>query len=181
MFYPSLGCVVLHIGVWLQHQRVKRPPPRERCNYYIGVVAVMLSVNWVDYWCRYDLFCTKPCQLPWVNWLGDGDIYPMLPLIPFSGKLSREKPFTNFAVLWLFAKVSPMKFGAVVSFCMAKASNPRKFSARKSPIYENFLPQKFPTIQYILIPHEALHACSFNMLLPTIWIRPTNLTVYCMR
>ena len=69
----------------------------------------------------------------------------------------------NFAVLWLFAKVSPMKFGAVVSFCMAKASNPRK-----SPIYENFLPRKFPILQYILIPHEALHVCSFNVLLPTI-------------
>ena len=115
-----------------------------------------------------------------LSWLGDGGIYPLLSVIPYSEKLSREKPFTNFAVLWLFAKVFPMKFGPVMSFGMAKASNLRKFSAQKSPIYKSFLPRKFPTIQYILILCEALHA-PFNMLLPTIWIRPVNLTVYCVR
>ena len=32
--------------------------------------------------------------------------------MPYSGKLSREKTFTNFAVLWLFVKVFSMKLGA---------------------------------------------------------------------
>ena len=34
----------------------------------------------------------------------------------YSGKLSREKTFLNFAVLWLFAKVFSVKFGGVASF-----------------------------------------------------------------
>ena len=39
----------------------------------------------------------------------------------YSGKLLREK---TFAVLWLFVKVFSVRFGGVVSFGMAKASNP---------------------------------------------------------
>ena len=49
--------------------------------------------------------------------------------IPYSGKLSREKTFGNFAVLWLFAKVFSAKFGSVVSFGTARASNLQKFSS----------------------------------------------------
>ena len=66
-------------------------------------------------------------------------------------KLSREKTFAIFAVLWLNAKVFSVKFGDVVSFGTAKASNPRKFSPRKwyySPICESILPRKFPAIRY---------------------------------
>ena len=33
-------------------------------------------------------------------------------LVPYSRELLREKPFVNFAVLWLFAKVFFAKFGA---------------------------------------------------------------------
>ena len=33
-------------------------------------------------------------------------------LSPYSGKLLREKTFANLAVLWLFAKVFSVKFGA---------------------------------------------------------------------
>ena len=33
-------------------------------------------------------------------------------LVPYSRELLREKPFMNFAVLWLFAKVFFAKFGA---------------------------------------------------------------------
>ena len=70
--------------------------------------------------------------------------------IPYSRKLSREKTFANFTVLWLFAKVFSTKFGGVVSFGAAQANNPRKFSQRKpsfSPLHESFLPWKFPAIQ----------------------------------
>ena len=62
----------------------------------------------------------------------------------------------NFAVLWLFTKVFSVKFGGVVSFSTARASNPRKFSPQKSyfsPIRESFLPGKFPAIWYIIRQH----------------------------
>ena len=52
--------------------------------------------------------------------------------LPYSGKLSREKTFANFAVLWLFTKVFFTKFGGIASFGAAKASNPRKFSLKFS-------------------------------------------------
>ena len=52
-------------------------------------------------------------------------------MIPYSRKLSREKTFADFAVLWLFAKVFSVKFGGVASFGAAKASNPQKFSPQK--------------------------------------------------
>ena len=44
--------------------------------------------------------------------------------LPYNGKLSREKTFVNFTVLWLFAKVFSTKFGGLASFGVAKASNP---------------------------------------------------------
>ena len=65
-------------------------------------------------------------------------------------ELLREKTFMNFAVLWLFGKVFSAKFGSVVSFGTAKASNPRKFSLQKS----GFLSRKFSTIHdmsYVVI------------------------------
>ena len=68
-------------------------------------------------------------------------------LIPYSGKLLREKTFANFAVLWLSAKVFSAKLGDVVFFGTAKASNLRRFSTQKSyfaPICGSFLPRKFP-------------------------------------
>ena len=46
--------------------------------------------------------------------------------ILYSGKISREKTFANFSVLWLFAKVFSVKFGGVASFGTAKVSNPWK-------------------------------------------------------
>ena len=80
-------------------------------------------------------------------------------LLPYSRKLSREKTFTNFAVLWRFAKVFFAKFGGVVSFGKAEVSNLRRFSPWKSyfsPIRESFLPWKFSAIRYrlrgILLP-----------------------------
>ena len=69
----------------------------------------------------------------------------------YSRKLSGEKTVMNFTALWLFAKVFSVKFGCVASFGVAKASNLRTFSQRKSyfsPIRVSFLPQKFPAIRY---------------------------------
>ena len=57
--------------------------------------------------------------------------------VPYSGKLSREKTFADFAVLWLFAKVFSVKFGGMASFGAAKANNPRKFSPWKSYFHQS--------------------------------------------
>ena len=51
------------------------------------------------------------------------------------GKLSREKAFMNFAVLWILAKVFSVKFGSVASLGMAKVSNLQKFSPLKVSHY----------------------------------------------
>ena len=68
--------------------------------------------------------------------------------IPYSGKLSREKTFANFTVLWLFVKVFSAKFGGVALWCckseqfvkvfFAKIvffTNLRKFSSSKVSCY----------------------------------------------
>ena len=53
----------------------------------------------------------------------------------------------NFTVLWLFVKVSSVKFGGVASYGAAKASSPRK--SYFSPIHETFLPaRKFSSVWY---------------------------------
>ena len=62
--------------------------------------------------CVAVLKCTKPG-------MGSGLIVRLILL--YGGKLSKN--FANFAVLWLFAKVFPAKFGDVLSFGVAKASN----------------------------------------------------------
>ena len=62
-------------------------------------------------------------------------------VLPYSGKLSREKTFVNFAILCLSTKV----------FSMIRASNPLKFSLRHPifpPACERFIPRKIPTIRF---------------------------------
>ena len=56
--------------------------------------------------------------------------------LPYSGKLSREKTFVNFVVLWLFAKVFSAKFLGMVSFGVAKVRNPQKFSPQRSYFHQ---------------------------------------------
>ena len=76
--------------------------------------------------------------------------YQTISSIPYSGTLSREKTFANFAVLWLFAKVFSVKFGAWRPFAGQKRAICEVFSAKIvfSPIRESFLPRKFPAIRY---------------------------------
>ena len=40
----------------------------------------------------------------------------------YSGKLSREKSFANFTVLWLYVKAFSAKSGGIASFGMVKES-----------------------------------------------------------
>ena len=61
----------------------------------------------------------------------------LVKLLPYSGELSRKKTFANFAVLWVFAKVFSTKFGSVVSFGAAKASNLQKFFSAKITFFTN--------------------------------------------
>ena len=73
-------------------------------------------------------------------------------IIPYSGKLSREKTFTNFANLVPFVKVISTKIGlsrfGLFPVC---GESTKVFSAKYyiSLIRESFLPRKFPTIRYI--------------------------------
>ena len=98
---------------------------------------------------RVDTVPKNRSQSPFLLSAVDSSICNMAS-IPYSGKLSREKTFMNFTVLWLFAKVFSTKFGGMASFGAAKVSSPQKFSLQKSyfsPIHESFLPQKFPGIR----------------------------------
>ena len=51
--------------------------------------------------------------------------------VPYSGKLSREKTFANFTVLWLYTKVFSVKFGAW------RPSAQQKRAIRESFLHEN--------------------------------------------
>ena len=76
--------------------------------------------------------------------------------IPYSGKLLREKTFTNFAVLWLFAKVFPVKFGGLVSLGAAQMGIPQKFLC-KNCIFHQFVKvfslESFPLYSIVTIVH----------------------------
>ena len=76
--------------------------------------------------------------------------------IPYSRKLSREKTFANFTVMWLFAKVFSAKFGGAVSFGLAKASN------RENLFFTNswkFSPSKVSrdTVLSTMVCHVLFH------------------------
>ena len=64
--------------------------------------------------------------------------------VPYSGKLSREKAFVNFAVLWLFMKVFSVKFGAWHSLVRHKWAIRETFLRKSyfSPIHKSFFPLK---------------------------------------
>ena len=90
-----------------------------------------------------DMHCTPSCLfvecfVAFSTLLFNTSTYIFLPVIPYSRKLSREKTFANFVVLWLFAKVFFTKFGGMASVGVAKASNPQKFSLRK-PYFTKFM------------------------------------------
>ena len=113
--------------------------------------------------------------------------YVSIFLLPCSGKLSREKTFANFAVLWLFTKVffSPRNLGHGVLRQGKSEQSAKVFSTKIvfSPIRESFLPQKFPGIWYLcmLVSSFSLHfAWLTRKLLSWItraFIHPDNTTV----
>ena len=84
-------------------------------------------------------------------WVGPHKHWSHEPYILYSGKLLREKTFVNFTVLWLFAKFFSAKFGDVVFFGAAQASNPQKVFSTKIIFFTNsrkFSPSKVSTMWY---------------------------------
>ena len=83
---------------------------------------------------------------------------------PYSGKLSREKTFANFVVLWLYAKLLSAKFGVWRPLVWQKRAIRESF-LRENRLFTNsrkFLPRKFTAIRYIIcvlnVPkHSRLH------------------------
>ena len=72
-------------------------------------------------------------------------------LILTSGKLSREKIFTNFAILQPPVKVFSTKFSTChIHYAIDQYHSAQVFYNYTSllPIYENFLPRKFPAMRY---------------------------------
>ena len=53
-----------------------------------------------------------------------------LGVLQYSGKLSREKTFANFTILWLFAKVFSTKFGPWRSLTQQSEQSAKVFSAK---------------------------------------------------
>jgi len=152
---------------------------------------------------------------PWATWLYQSHLWRLMHALlfklavllwkdyriagNFQGSLSREKTFANFTVLWLFSKIFSAKFGSVASFGAAKACNLRKISPRQlyfSPIYESFLPQKFPALWYVVYnsittiinggSNKLVHSTKFehphlNQQSQTEWHLAILSTYVCMR
>ena len=64
-------------------------------------------------------------------------------LLLYSRKLSREKTSTNFAVLWLFAKISPQNFGAWCPLARQKRA------IRKSFLCKNIIFHQFTKVFFL--------------------------------
>ena len=85
--------------------------------------------------------------------------------LPYSGKLSREKTFANFVVVWLFVKVFSAKFWGMVSFGAAKVSNPRKFFSMKIVFFTNsqkFSPLKVSYYTVHTIQQQNCKYCKYS-------------------
>ena len=59
------------------------------------------------------------------------DLFPSICILyMYSGKLSSEKTFANFEVLWVFAKIFYAKFGGVMSFGGTSKQSVNVFSTK---------------------------------------------------
>ena len=86
-----------------------------------------------------------------------------LGVLQYSGKLSREKTFANFTILWLFTKVFSTKFGPWRSLTQQSEQSAKVFSA-KIVFFTNLLPPHNTKIARregkAVIP-SSLHPLSF--------------------
>ena len=95
------------------------------------------------------LFICSLCwqfKLHWCLWLSIYQQHCWF-AIPYSGKLSREKTFTNFVVLWLFAKVFSMKFWVWHPLARRKRAFRESFLCKNCIVYQSkqvFSLESFP-------------------------------------
>ena len=78
--------------------------------------------------------------------------------IPYSGKLLKEKTFTNFVVLEPSTKFLH-RIWACHTHLLIAFSIPQKFSPQNGHFFaicESFLPQNFPTIRYVTGNKEVI-------------------------
>jgi len=78
-------------------------------------------------------------------------------LVLYSGETFEGEKFRKFCGFVAIRKSFLCKIWGVASFGIAKASNLRKFSPRKSyfsTIHESFLPRKFPAIQHVQVNQQ---------------------------
>ena len=81
-------------------------------------------------------------------------------MLPYSGKLLREKTFANFEVLWLFAKVFSAQFGGCGVFWWHQR-------AIRKNVCESFLPQKFLAVRYLGVYDVICYVVYHSLLLYT--------------
>ena len=114
---------------------------------------------------------TRPHQLHWDHWeIGTAISWIAQNAVP---KLSREKTFANFAVLWLFAKVFSTKFGGVAPLALQKRATcesflhenrifhqfAKVFSLESFPLYGNF----DGSISSCSCPSNIIATCEMHM------------------
>ena len=98
---------------------------------------------------------------------------------PYSGKLSREKTFTNFAVLWLYAKVFSVKFGAWRPLAWQKRAIRESF-LHKDRIFTNlrkFSPSKVYWYTVMAQPHNIPYLPHLNK---SLWDSSDQLNLDCL-
>ena len=140
--------------IWLLHRG-------SGCNVACKLSGLLMSL-WLV------LYQTSSTIL---SWLGDGGIYPHIVgnfrgrnlsrFLQFCGYLQKFSPWN----LELWCPLAWQNWAICEGFLLKN----HQFSPSKVSRYTVYTYTMWDT------------TCSFNMLLPTIWIRPVKLTVYCMR
>ena len=113
--------------VSLPHAATRRPC---RSCWCAGVCVCSMDVCFHVCMCACMCWFHGACRsvvMFMCQWLAAWCVY----VVPYSGKLSREKTFVNFVVLWLYVNVFSTKFGAWCPLARQKRA------MRKSFICEN--------------------------------------------
>ena len=118
----QIACINTSHADFLKYSSCRDCRPRARiqgCGERLARIRIFEQRTPLPY------FCLKVCEKRW-GW--GGKAYYREHTVPYSGKLSREKTFANFAVLRQNAQF--LEILGVASFGVAKTSNPRKFSSK---------------------------------------------------
>ena len=105
----QIACINTSHADFLKYSSCRDCRPRARiqgCGERLARIRIFEQRTPLPY------FCLKMCEKRW----GWGEAYYREHTVPYSGKLSREKTFANFAVLRQNAQVS-RNFGRGVLWC----------------------------------------------------------------